>query len=180
MSKFSSVLLLMPLMVTGQLKYSNFKINDRISMKIAENMIPIEVEADVSTYSRASLASFASDDGEAILGVNSNSMTWGEDDTSIIREFYRASFRSIFDQIAFSQDTIASINGREFLIFEFEGIIENDNVFGGKKNTNYYSYIQYTRYNDKVLLFNFGCKARMAAAWKNIARIMMESVKIKK
>ena len=84
----------------------------------------------------------------------------------------------MFDEVQFIQDEIMEINGKKFIVFEFIGSLESENAFSSKSSKTY-TYIQYTSYNDQVLLFNLGCKARRLSEWQPIAKEIMESVKVK-
>ena len=129
--------------------------------------------------SKIPLAMFSDQTQQVTLGVNDNVMQWTENDTETIYGFYKASIQSLFDNIEFKQDGVKEINGREFIVFEFVSSIKDENVFGGGRSDRNYTYIQYTSYRDQVLLFNFGCPARMQQEWEDVAKTMMESVKIK-
>ena len=129
--------------------------------------------------SRIPLAMFSTPEQDVTLGINDNPMQWTSADTQAIYGLYKASLASLFDEIKFIQDEIRKINGREFIVFEFVSILRDDNAFSAKKPVKNYSYIQYTSYNNEVLLFNFGCNMRQKEQWETVARKIMESVRIK-
>lgn len=123
---------------------------------------------------------FSNDAQEVMLGINYNIMHWTENDTELIYGFYKASINNLFDKVEFIQDEIKEINGRKFIVFEIIGTVQDDNTFSSKGPQKNYSYIQYTSWNDQVLLFNFSCKARLKNQWQDVAQEVMNSIKIKK
>lgn len=105
-------------------------------------------------------------------------MQWVDSDDEMIYGFYKASIQSMFDEVEFIQDEIKEINGKKFIVFEFVSSLKSENAFSSKSSRNY-TYIQYTSYNDQVLLFNLGCKARLMNQWKPVANEIMNSIKVK-
>lgn len=152
-----------------------------IQLKIPDTFINMNDEDRMTKVasSKVPFAMFTTQDQEVTLGVNDNPMQWTEQDTETVYGFYKASIQSLFDEVQFIQDDVRDINGREFIVFEFVSSVVDDNQFSSKKPQKNYTYIQYTSYNGQVLLFNFGCRARLKNQWESIAGEVMESVKIK-
>ncbi len=156
------------------------KIGDDITLKIPSNFINMSDQDRMRKFatSKVPLAMYATEMQDATLGVNDSPMQWTSNDTQTVYGFYKASLNALFDEIEFIQDDIKKINGREFIVFEFTSVVRDDNTFSGKRTHRNYTYIQYTSYNDQVLLFNFGCKSRIMNEWQGIAQEMMESIRI--
>ena len=165
----------------SQQKLSNTKINDDISMKIPASFSNMTDGERIGKYvsSKTPIAMYSSEDRLVDLGINTNIMQLAEGDEEKLRSFYRGTFETLFDEIEYYQDTIQEINGRKFIVFEFLSTLKEENVFSGPSIEKNYTYIQYTSYNDQVLLFNFGCKPRKMSEWQPIAKEMMKSIKIK-
>jgi hypothetical protein len=165
----------------SQEKMITKKIGEDISLKIPESLASMtDQDRMKKVYStKVPLAMYANESQDVLLGVNYNIMQWTENDTELIYGFYKASVENLFDEVEFIQDEIREINGRTFIVFEIVGTINDDNAFSSKKPQKNYSYIQYTSWGDQVLLFNFSCKERLKNQWENVAKEIMESVKIK-
>ena len=157
------------------------KIGDDISMKIPAEFINMSNRdrMEVVASSKVPLGMFSTESQEVTLGINDNPMQWTSADTDVIYGFYKASINALFDEIEFIQDGKTEINGREFIVFEFVSTVRDENVFSTKSGERNYTYIQYTSYNDQVLLFNFGCPARLKFEWEDIAKEIMQSVRIR-
>ncbi|WP_425390323.1 hypothetical protein [Ekhidna sp.] len=164
----------------AQEKMVTHKINDEISYVVPESFNLMSKGDRIEKYvsSREPLAMHASIDGEINYGVNWNPMQWMDGDEQMIHDFYKASILSMFDEVEFIQQGIKEVNGKKFAVFEFIGVLKSENAFSNKSSKNY-TYIQYTSYNEQVLLFNFGCKARLMNRWQSVAKEIMQSVKVK-
>ncbi len=164
--------------------YTNVKIgpDENISLKIPSEFYNMSDQDRMKqVYStKVPLAMYANETQEVLFGINYNIMQWTESDTELVYGFYKASINNLFDEVTFIQDEIKEINGRTFIVFEIIGSIKGDNAFASNSAERNYSYIQYTSWNDQVLLFNFSCKARLKNEWEGVAEEVMESVKIKK
>lgn len=172
---------LLAALVADAQKMIPVKVGDDISLKIPESFINMSQQDRFAKFasSKVPLAMYTSEQRNVDLGINDNNMQWTKDDTQIVYGFYKASLQNLFDEIEFIQDTITTINGKEFIVFEFQSVVKDDNTFSSKKGLRNYTYIQYTSYNDQVLLFNFGCKARFKGEWEDVAKEIMQSVKVK-
>lgn len=173
-------LIFFPALVIGQEKMVKHEINDEISYMVPESFVLMTSGDRIQRFvsAREPLAMHASQDREINFGVNWNPMEWVDGDEETIKGFYKASIQSMFDEVNFLQEEITTINGRTFIVFEFVSTLKSENAFSGTKTSKNYSYIQYTSYNNQVLLFNFGCKARLMNEWKSVANAIMQEVEV--
>ncbi len=165
----------------GQEKMVSTKVNDDITMKLPESFVSMtdgeRIEKFVS--SKTPIGMYSSDDRTADLGINTNIMPWIAGDEEKLRSFYKGTFKTLFDEVNYLQDTVREINGRLFIVFEFVSTLKEENAFSGTTLSKNYSYIQYTSYKGQILLFNFGCKPRQMAKWQALIKASMESIKIR-
>lgn len=156
------------------------EINEEISYMVPSNFTLMSTNDRLQKFvsSREPLAMHSTEDREVDLGVNWNPMRWTSKDTETVYGFYKASIQSLFDNVEFIQDGTKDVNGQEFIVFEFVATLKSDNAFSGPKTSRYYTYIQYTSYNNQVLLFNFGCRARLMGTYQSVAKDIMNSVKV--
>ncbi len=180
--RFSIVLVLL---LTGLNTFSQklfpVEVTEEISMKISSEFVNMSNKDRMEKIasSKIPLATFSTESQEVTLSINDNPMQWTSKDTEVVYGFYKASVNALFDEIKFIQDGVKEINGREFIVFEFVSTVRDDNVFSSGRGERNYTYIQYTSYNDKVLLFNFGCPARLQFEWEDAVEEMMQSVRVK-
>ncbi|WP_436515167.1 hypothetical protein [Ekhidna sp. To15] len=175
-----SLFLLFPLLTIAQDKMEKHQINDEISYMVPSNFTLMSTSDRMRKFvsAREPLAMHSTMDREVDLGINWNPMRWTASDDEMVHGFYKASIQSMFDNVEFIQDGIQKVNGKNFIVFEFVSSLKSDNAFSGTKSSRYYTYIQYTSYNNQVLLFNFGCKARLMSTYQSVAKEIMNSVKV--
>ncbi|NQZ78896.1 MAG: hypothetical protein HRT61_22685, partial [Ekhidna sp.] len=147
------LLFVVPFFSFSQSKMVKFEVNDDISYLVPEsfNLMSQSDRMQKFVSSRVPLAMHSSVDRSVDFGVNWNPIEWKEGAQETLYGFYKASIQSMFDEVEFIQDEVKKINGREFIVFEFIGSLESENAFSSKSSRSY-TYIQYTSYNDQVLL----------------------------
>ena len=111
------------------------------------------------------------------LGINETSSTWQADDLVILKDFYKANILSLYNEVSFDQETIESIGSRDYIVFEFSSKVFNEGGFR-KDAVAKYTYIQYTLFNDKVLLFHFSSPFLLRSQWQPVAQEIMKSVRL--
>ncbi len=170
------------LLLFGQERLETVKVNDKISLKIPESFNSMTDGERVNKFvsSKTPLGMYTSEDRTIDLGINTNVMPWIPGDEEKLRSFYKGTYETLFTEVEYFQDTIKEINGKKFIVFEFLSTLVEDNAISGTKTSRYYSYIQYTSYNNQILLFNFGCKPSQMRTWQPVAKKIMESVKVRK
>ena len=175
-----SLVLLFPLLAISQEKMEKHEINEEISYMVPTSFVLMSSSDRIRKFvsAREPLAMHSTVDREVDLGINWNPMRWTSSDNEMVYGFYKASIQSMFDNVEFIQDEIKEVNGKKFIVFEFVSTLKSENAFSGTKSSRYYTYIQYTSYNNQVLLFNFGCKARLMSTYQSVAKDIMNSVKI--
>ena len=158
------------------------KINSSISMLIASDFFPMESEKQQAKYlsDRTPLAMYSTPDAAVDLGINVNSSAWEETDMSIIHQFYKANLLQLFDEVRWIQDTVIQVKGRTFARFELEGTILDENAsFKGQNSITKYLFVQYTLFDNKILLFHFNSPIGRKDYWKESVLIMMDSISIR-
>ncbi len=174
---------LFTLCVQAQNDLKRLKITKEISMLVPESFVPMSQSDIISKYvsARQPLAMFTSADRRVDLGINQNSSMWKESDLSILKDFYKAGILNLFTEVKFMKDEIREISGRKFVVFEFVSrVVDEENSISGLGTAvSNYTYIMYTLYEDRVLLFNFNCPQSERVKWQLAAGQMMESVRIK-
>jgi len=161
---------------------TKIKINKKLSIKVPAEMTPMALVDQNQKFAvgRKIIAAFNTSDGDAVMSINSNSFQWTTGNLEILREFYRASQMNLYNEVFYIQDTIKEINGRMFIVFEFEGkILDEENTLRGSTVVSNYNYYQYTIYGEYVLLFSFVAPNRRSIYWQPTVNELMESVILK-
>lgn len=128
---------------------------------------------------RKPLAVFTNENKTADIGINYSINKWNNKNLTILKDMYKATISSVFTEVEFIQDGIVkNINGRDFIIFEFISTLVEEN--GPKKGATVrtYSYIGYSLYEKKVLVFNLNAPAQEKNNWNLVFGSVFESIKV--
>ncbi|MEQ8473962.1 MAG: hypothetical protein RIC35_22390 [Marinoscillum sp.] len=180
-NQLSLVLYFTIFMVSAQTQMDRVKVNKYISMKIPTTLTPMSQQEMISRYVSAKppIAMYTYQNQQIDLGINETSNQWQGGELEIIKSFYKASIANLFTEVQFLQENIQQIGGRDFIVFEFVSrVTDEDNTFGNGSSISKYTYIVYTLFQDRVMLFNFTCPARFRHEWEATAKEMMESIRI--
>ncbi|MDQ4140588.1 MAG: hypothetical protein M3142_08675 [Bacteroidota bacterium] len=111
--------------------------------------------------------------------VTEKPSTFQKTDLPLLQKFYKPAIMSMYSEVQFIREEVTTLNGREFLIFEFVSSVKDD---AKKKNKlapiQKYTIAQYTIENDKLLIFTFNCPANLKPEWQATANKIMRSIKI--
>ena len=135
------------------------------------------IRQNIST--REPLLMQTADGGRVNFVINQNPLKWPGENEKILHDFYKANIEELFNEVKFLQDSIRKINGKKFIVFEFIGALQSENVFS-KKSSQTYTYIQYTMFKSRILIFSLWCDAQLMSQWRPTAKEVMESVTITK
>ncbi len=129
---------------------------------------------------RKSMAQYTSADRTVTLSVNRSFSRWGEGDIGMVKDFYKASLLQLFDDTDFVRETVETINGRQFAVFEFTSTIKDtgEEVIRRKSDVRKYNYIQYTIVDNNNMVFSFSAPANGSGVWQKQVRQIMQSVRV--
>lgn len=137
--------------------------------------------ADKYPSSRKPVVMYISPDKQVDFGMNVASQKFPGSDLNILKDFYKANLYTLFNNVEIISEEIRNIKGQNFIKFEFTSEIKPE----GKSITpvssiRKYSYIQYTLYNDYLLIFNFSCPVSIKKDWEETASDIMKSIRLSK
>jgi hypothetical protein len=112
--------------------------------------------------------------------VNISATRWADKDLELAQKFFKSGIQNLFDRVEFINEGIIDRKGKQFIYFEFESRVNgNREKEGLREPILKYSYIQYYIKGGKTLVFSFNCPRRERQNWEPVAKLMMESVKVK-
>lgn len=170
---------MMALGLFGQAQLEMQRIDEQISM-----LVPSSLKRVAPTMQRTTspaLATFITTDGRVDLGVNYAQLRWGEADSKLLSQFYKANILNLYDQVNMLSEGIQEINGREYIYFEFAGeIVDEPNAFSTARKQSDYTYIMYSIENDGVLIFRFTSPIQQMNQWRKPVAEVMQSITFSK
>jgi hypothetical protein len=129
---------------------------------------------------RRPTAMYTSTDRNVDFGFNQTETRWRQQDLAMLKDFYKSSILAMHTKVDFIQETVATVNKRDFLVFEFVSEVADDSgsSLSNRAPVRQYSYIQYTVEGNKILIFNFTCPGQLRERWQDVARNVMASIKV--
>lgn len=116
----------------------------------------------------------------ADFSVNLSATQWPNSDLDFVKGFFKSSILNLYDRVEFLQQTVRTINGKPFIVFEFNSRVNPDSKSLSTQDALLrYNYIMYHIGSKRTLVFSFGCTKDVQEEWQPIATQIMESVKVK-
>ena len=102
-----------------------------------------------------------------------------KDDLKMVKEFYKSSISSKYSDIKFIREEIKKIKKQDYVIFEFTSTVrDEDRKTNRLAPIRRYTIVQYTIFNEKLLIFTLNVPLDLKAAWEKPAIKIMESIKL--
>lgn len=159
------------------------KVNDQIQIMLPKNMFPMTAQElqNKLLSSRNPIAAYTDMNKQADLVINSSFSRWRADDIELLQQFYKSNIMSLYDEVTFFREEIQNMQGRKFVVFEFDSKVlpEQSTTLVSRNPVEQYNYIAYTIYNNQTYLFSFSCPLKFKDNWKNTAAAIVESIKLK-
>jgi len=178
---FLSLALILGLSSFGPGKLKPVKITKNITTSLPSDfgIMPDELIASRYPAQRKPIAAYTGANGLVDLVVTEKPSTFSKQDLPMLQKFYKPAILSMYSEVQFIREEVTTLNGREFLTFEFVSSVKDDDK---KKNKlapiQKYTIVQYTIENDKLLIFTFNCPANLKQEWQATANKIMRSIKI--
>lgn len=182
MVKILSLIILLTVTSPLQEKIVKVKIGESITMELPDNLYEMSADDMARRYPsvRQPIGAYTNDSRLADFNVNISATKWRAEDVDIAKGFFKASFYNLFDRVEMINEEVKEIDGKKFIIFEFDSRLNGDpSSLEAKNPILRYNYMQYLLINGKTLVFGFNCHPRLKDEWKSIAEEMMSTIKVK-
>jgi hypothetical protein len=182
MSRFVILIAAVIFMSFDQPKLVKVKAAEGITISIPAEWRPMDQLDFTERYPsvRAPIAAYTNEERSIDFSVNVSATRWADTDLEIAQQFFRSGIRNLFDRVEFINEGIVERKGKKFIYFEFESRVNgNREKEGMREPILKYSYIQYYIKGGKTLVFSFNAPRRERQEWEPVAKLMMESVKLK-
>lgn len=163
----------------GKLKPVKITNNITTSLPTDFGIMPDELIASRYPAQRKPIGAYTGGNGQVDFMVTERPSTFAKNDLPLLQKFYKPTIVSMYSEVNFIREELKSINGRDFLIFEFVSSVKDEDR---KKNKlapiRKYTIVQYTIEKDKLLIFTFNSPAALQQEWQATANKIMRSIKI--
>ncbi len=168
---------------TSEKELVRHKLDDGITVMAPKSFYQMD-EAEVRlrfTMARMPLGVFSSPDRLSEFSITPATARWAERDLEMAMSFYRASIFELYEKVTFFQEEIKEIDGRKYIVFEFEGRISGERTaMRQEPGVAKYIYLQYLVRDYRTYVFNFTAPLRLKDQWQPTVGEMMGSIKVKK
>ncbi|RNI26279.1 hypothetical protein EFB08_15870 [Rufibacter latericius] len=162
-------------------KLKKVTVAKNVTLSIPQNfdVMPDDGIAREYPAARKPLGVFTSPDGQVDISVNQRPSTFPADDINILLPFYKASIQRMFTEVKFLREEKQTINGREYLVYEFVSTVRDERRTRNMAPIRKYTLIQYTFQKDQMLIFSFNAPVALQQEWQETARAVMASATVK-
>lgn len=163
----------------GRLKPVKIAKNLTASLPTDFGIMPDELIASRYPAQRKPIAAYTGSNGQTDFVVTEKPSAFAKTDLALLQKFYKPAIQGMYSEVEFIREEIKSINGQDFLVFEFVSTVKDD---ARKKNKlapiRKYTIVQYLIHNEKLLIFTFNCPVVLKPEWQPTANKIMRSIKI--
>lgn len=159
--------------------YKKTKLSEGVSASIPKDfraMTDGEMKQKFPNFHKPVLM-MTSPDEQVNFGYNISFNQWGRN-LKLLKDFMKANNSYYFKEIQYLQDTITTLDGRNFIVLEFVSYTQNKETDRELPPIRTYSYMMYTVEDNRILVFNYTCPARYMDKWKQAAPHIMSSIHI--
>jgi hypothetical protein len=170
------------LLAAGQSKLVKTKLTKEIIVYLPADFTPMtddDLAKKYFTY-RKPTAMYTNPDRVVDFGLNITETRWRQEDLPLLKKFYKSGIAKMYSNVNFIQDTIQTINKRDYVVFEFVSELKDEDANSARRGTGVkqYSYMQYTVKDNRVHVFNFTCPSQIRPRWQETAHAIMQTIKI--
>jgi hypothetical protein len=158
------------------------KVNDKITISIPKDWQPMDAMDFTQRYPsvRAPLAAYTDVNRMVDFSVNISATQWPDANLEMVRSFFKASLLNMFDKVDMLSEEIREINGRKFIVFEFESRVNGNRQQEGFTDPILkYGHIAYLVEPGRTLVFSFNCPRKIREDWKETSHAMIKAIKVK-
>lgn len=174
------VLLLLVAPHLPQGKWTKTKVNENITVRLPPDfyeMTPSDIAQRYPSV-RQPIGAWTNDQRLVDISIKVSATQWRYSDTPMAKEFFKSSVYNLYDKVEFTQDKVEEINGKNFIVFEFDSRIEPDQTLENRQAVRKYNYVMYLIQGGQTYVFTIQAPARYKEEWQETANTFMHSVKV--
>jgi hypothetical protein len=150
------------------------KLTNFLSMGVSTELKQMTEQELSAKFLGARIPEVAMTDAQSMVEftITASPTFWQDGDVALLKEFYDSSIPSLFQRIDFSQKELVTINGKEFVAYQFEGKPDTE---GGRSAEQRFTYLLYTIHKNGLVTISFSCPPYLLSKWQPIAQKMFET-----
>lgn len=128
---------------------------------------------------RKPLAVYTNPAGRVDFSVGTRPSTFESMDYGVLIKIYKSSIQRLYSKVEFLKEDIRTVNGRDFIFFEFVSTVTDNKRSGQLAPIRKYQMVQYAIQSQQVYIFTFDAPAEEQAQWQATAQAVMDAVVLK-
>ena len=128
---------------------------------------------------RKPLAVYSNASGRADYIVAVRPTTFESMDYAVLIKIYKASIQRLYSKVDFIKEDIHTVNGRDFLYFEFVSSVTDSRRSNQMAPIKRYQAVQYAIQGQQLYVFTFVAPAEEQAQWQPTAQAVMGAIALK-
>ena len=182
--KPTSLLLLLLLALTAfapKPKLTTVKLAPTLAVGVPQGFTPLPDDGIAVKYPspRKPLAVFTNPSGRVDFSVAVRPTTFESFDYGVLLKIYKASIQRLYTKVDFLQEDIRTVNGRDFIYFEFVSTLSDARRNSQLAPIRRYQAVQYAIDGEQLFVFTFISPAEEQAQWQPIAQATMNAINLK-
>jgi len=175
----AALIIFSPLIQDG--KWKKVKVGENITLSIPADFYDMTPQDIAQRYPsvRSPLGAFTNSQRMVDISIKVSATQWRTEDTPIAMQFFKSSIMNLYDRVDFTKESIESVNGKDFVVFEFDSRINPDQTLENRAAVRNYNYVMYRIQDMTTYVFTFQCPVQMKDGWRESAGRIMESVKVR-
>lgn len=162
-------------------KLKKHQITKEVSVMLPRDFMPMPDDGIARKYPAANkpIAVYSSPNGQVDFSMAQKRSQFGQQDLNMLRDVYKASLMERFTKVDFIRDEVTSINGRDYIVFEFVSVMADERNATHLSPVHKYSIMHYTIQGNQLMIFSMHAPFTLKNQWQNTAREIMGSVRVK-
>ncbi|MFC6223581.1 hypothetical protein ACFP2F_10040 [Hymenobacter artigasi] len=164
-------------------KLTTVKLASTLSVGVPVGFAPMPDDGIAVKYPspRKPLAVFSNPSGRVDFSVAVRPTTFESFDYGVLIKIYKSSIQRLYTKVDFIKEDIRTVNGRDFIYFEFVSTVADSRRTGGQlAPIKRYQAVQYAIEGTQLYVFTFVAPAEEQAQWQPTAQAVMGAIAMKK
>jgi hypothetical protein len=162
-------------------KWTKTKVNENITVRLPPDfyeMTPQDLAQRFPSV-RQPIGAWTNDQRLVDISIKVSATQWQYSDTPMAKDFFKASVINLYDKVEFMKEQVEEINGKNFIVLEFDSRIEGEESLENRQAIRMYNYVMYLIQGGQTYVFSFQAPTRYKENWQQTADTFMHSVKVK-
>ena len=162
-------------------KLTTAKLGSGLSVGVPKGFAPLPDDGIAVKYPspRRPLAVYSNPSGRVDYSVAVRPTTFESFDYGVLLKIYKSSIQRLYSKVDFLKEDIRTVNGRDFIYFEFVSTVTDTRRSGQLAPIRRYQAVQYAIQGSQLYVFTFVAPAEEQAQWQPTAQAVMGAITLK-